>query len=43
LKKKSIKNKIYYTTQEFPQLKILEDNWEIISKEIPTFDINKKP
>lgn len=42
LKTKSIKNKIYYTTQDFPQLKILEDNWEVISKEIPPFDINEK-
>jgi len=31
---------LFYTTDDYPQLKILEDNWEIIASEIPYFDIN---
>jgi beta-hydroxylase len=35
------KNKIFLTTKQYPQFKILEDNWKIIRKEIPLFNINK--
>ena len=45
--KTSINNKIdnftqqFYTTLEYPELKILEDNWKVIASEIPPFDVNK--
>lgn len=42
LKLKLSKHQLFYTTQDYPQLKILEDNWSIIAKEIPKFDIHKK-
>lgn len=32
---------LFYTTTEYPKLKILEDNWKVIASEIPYFDINK--
>jgi hypothetical protein len=31
-----------YNTTDFPKLKLIEDNWEILASEIPVFDINKK-
>lgn len=32
---------LFYTTWEYPELKILEDNWKTIANEIPLFDINQ--
>jgi beta-hydroxylase len=34
-----IKNKLFLTTKEYPQFKVLEDNWITIRDEIPDFDI----
>jgi aspartyl/asparaginyl beta-hydroxylase (cupin superfamily) len=31
-----------YNTTDFPKLKLIEDNWQILASEIPPFDINKK-
>ena len=28
---------LFYTTEKYPNMKILEDNYEIIKKEIPNF------
>ena len=33
-------SRLFFTTTEYPKLKILEDNWRIIASEIPPFDIN---
>ena len=35
-------NKLFYSTEDFPELKILEDNWRTIQSEIPTFNPNAK-
>ena len=32
---------LFYTTTDYPKLKILEENWKIIASEIPYFDITK--
>lgn len=34
--------RLFYTTEDFQSLKVLEDNWEIIASEIPFFDPNGK-
>ena len=34
-------SQLFFTTNDYPELKILEDNWKIIASEIPPFDINK--
>jgi beta-hydroxylase len=31
---------IFYSSNDYPQFKIIEENWEIIRDEIPDFDIN---
>ena len=33
------KEKLFYTTNDCPEMKIIEDNWQTIAKEIPFFDI----
>ena len=33
--------KVFYSTQDYPEMKILEDNHKLIAKEIPKFNINK--
>lgn len=35
------KESVFITTKNYPELKILEDNWKVIVNEIPSFDINK--
>jgi hypothetical protein len=37
----TIKKQIFYSSNEYPQFKNIEDNWMIIKNEIPDFDINK--
>lgn len=34
-------NKLFYSTKEYPKMKILEDNWKTIASEIPFFDLSK--
>jgi len=31
---------LFYSTNNYPELKIIEDNWDIIASEIPKIDIN---
>lgn len=41
-KKKRITNdKIFYTTDDYTEMKLVEDNWKTIQDEIPNFDKNK--
>ncbi len=32
--------KVFFSTDDYPEMKILEDNWELIASEIPAFDEN---
>lgn len=34
-------NNIFYSSNQYPQFKLLEENWKIICDEIPVFDSNK--
>ena len=31
---------LFYSSNDYPQFKIIEDNWKLIRDEIPDFDIN---
>ena len=35
------REELFYTTKDYPELKIIEDNWKTIAKEIPEISLDK--